>query len=118
MIAVSGESIEFLLYKRKENSAYEWEEAPAVSFQGRVANDIERKQYRIQQGVNGSSESVYIIASNLPIELRVGDQIEYLGKKSTIQNTGYYLNQSRIVNFKVMNHEYIISRCPKGIVIG
>ena len=118
MITAQGESIEFALYKRKENSPYEWEDSPALTFLGRLANDIERKQYRIQQGVNGSSESVYILCSNLPLELRVGDQIEYLGKKSTIQNTGYYLNQSRIVNFKIMNHDYIVSRSPKGIVIG
>ena len=118
MIPTHGQTIEFALYKLIDNSSYKYEETPSVRFQGKVANNIEKKQYRILQGVHGTSESVYILTSNLPEEVSDGDQIEYLGKKSTILSTGYYLDESRIVNFKIMNNKYIISKCPKGIVIG
>lgn len=118
MITVQGENIEFSLYHRKENSPYEWEEAPALIFYGRLANNLEKKQYRIQQGVNGGNESVFVLCSNLPIEVKVGDQIRYLDKKTTVANIGYYINNSRIINYKCMSSKYILSRSPKGIVLG
>lgn len=118
MIATIGETIEFKLYHRKENSPYEWEESPALIFFGRMANNLEKKQYRIQQGVNGSNESVYVLSSNLPSEVRVGDKIKYLNKETNIVNIGYYINNSRIVNYKCMSSKYILSRSPKGIVLG
>ena len=70
MIAVRGESFQLKLFKRKQNSPYEWEEAPAYIFFGRPANSKEKKNYRIQQGVMGNAEGLYLICSNLPVDIK------------------------------------------------
>lgn len=115
MITAQGESCEFLLYKRIGNSAYEWDKHPSLRFLGRMANDIEKKQYRIMQGVNGGTDSVFVLSSNLPSEVKIGDKIIFLNKEWTVMSTGYYFNQSRVVNNKVMSPEKLMERCPKGL---
>ncbi len=115
MIPTSDERFTLKLYKRIENSAYEWEEAPAVIFRGRPANQIEIRNYRIQQGVNGNTDSVFIKASNLPADLKPYDRIEFMGKFWTVMSTGYYYDSARFVNPGAFSNEYIASRCPKGI---
>ena len=117
MITAQGESIRFLVYKRKENSSYEWEDAPSLSFLGRMANDIERKEYRIQKGVNGGKESVFILSSNLPSDIIVGDRVDFMQKQWVVGSVGFYYTQSRVINYKVMDENKMMKKCPKGITL-
>ena len=115
MITAQGESIKFDVYKRKSNSSYEWENAPSLSFLGRLANDVEKREYRIQSGVNGGSDSVFVLSSNLPAEIKIKDKVYFFGKEWTVMSVGYYFNQSRVVNQKIMSPEKLMERCPKGM---
>lgn len=115
MITAQGESCEFLVYTRKDNSPYEWKDAPSLRFLGRMANDIEKKQYRIQQGVNGGTDSVFVLSSNLPAEIKISDKIVFMNKEWTVISVGYYFNQSRVLNNKVMSPAKLAEKCPKGL---
>ena len=90
---------------------------PDITFFGRPASPQERKNYRIQAGVHGSNESIYIVASNLPSEVKVDDKITFNGDEKTVESIGYFLEDSRIVNNHVMSNKYIIDRCPKGLTL-
>ena len=118
MNVVGNERYSFSLYPRVENSPYVWESVPSLTFRGRPAGQIEKKQYRIQQGVNGGTDSVFIICSNLPKEVKVGDRIVYLGKEWVVNSVGYYFDEARFINPAIMSDQYIMSKCPKGINIG
>lgn len=118
MIVVNDEQYEFELYPRVQNSAFVREDHPSVYFKGRPANDLEKKSYRIQAGVQGGTDSVYIICSNLPASVEISDQIKYLGKIWTVVSVGYYFRNSNITNPRLMSDEYLAKQCPKGIVIG
>ena len=115
MIVVNGENYRFKVFKRKPNSPYEWEKESTITFKGRPASQFEKKQYRIQQGVNGGSDSVFVISSNLPKELGVKDKVLFQGKEWTIASIGYYYDQAKFINASLFSDEYIESRCPKGI---
>ena len=117
MIPSNNESFTLKKYARKGNSAYEYESVPCLIFKGRPANQLEKKMYRIQQGVNGNAESLYIFCTNLPQDLKPGDRIEFAGKFYTVESTGYYFTNNLVVNNSVMSNEYIIKRCPKGIAL-
>ena len=73
MIPTNDEKYELELYKRLKNSDYEWEKAPLLTFKGRPASQVEVKKYRVQKGVNGNTDSVFVKATNLPKEVSVGD---------------------------------------------
>lgn len=115
MIVVRGENYKYKVYKRKENSPYEWEESPIVTFKGRPASQLEIKQYRIQKGVNGGTDSVFVICSNLPAIVDEKDKIFFLGKEWTVQSIGYYFDEAKFVNAGLFSDEYIAARCPKGL---
>lgn len=115
MIIVNNEKYIFELYKRVPNSPYEWETTPAATFKGRPASQFEIKQYRIQQGVNGGTDSVFIVCSNLPKEVDEKDKIVYLGKEWSVASVGYYFDEARFVNPGLMSDKFIASKCPKGI---
>lgn len=115
MIPTNDEKYELKLYKRLKNSDYQWESSPSVIFKGRPASQIEVKKYRVQKGVNGNTDSVFIKATNLPSDVSVGDKVEYLGKIWSVQSIGYYFEEGRFVNPSIFDEERIISRCPKGI---
>ena len=115
MIVVNDENYEFDVYKRINNTAYEWEHFPSIQFKGRPANRQEVKTYRILQGVNGNSDSCYIITSNLPETIKPKDQVFFLGKMWTVESVGYYYDSNLIVNPRILSNEAIISKCPKGI---
>lgn len=117
MIPVNNERYEFKCYKRQKNSKYEYEPQPSFIFKGRPANTLERKNYRIQKGVNGGSDSQFVYSTNLPDNVDIGDRIEYLGKVWTVQSVGYYFDASRIANPMAFSEKQIINRCPKGINI-
>lgn len=115
MLTVGNERWKLVLYSRKENSPYLWDDKPSVTFKGRPANQMEKKNYRIQQGVNGGSDSVFVVCSNLPKEVNVNDKVVFMGKQWTVMSIGYYFDQARVVNPAIMSDEYLIKRCPKGI---
>lgn len=115
MIPTNNEHYTLELIKRIKNSAYEWESAPAIIFKGRPANQIEKKNYRIQKGVNGNTDSTYVYATNLPEEVDVGDQVNFMGKTWTVQSIGYYFDSSRLINSSCLSEKQIVERCPKGL---
>lgn len=115
MIPTNDETFELGLYKRKENSAYEYEDTPYLLFKGRPASQIEKKEYRILKGVNGSTDSVFVKCTNLPTQINDGDKVQFLGKIWTVMSTGYYFDSSRIVNASCLSETQIIERCPKGL---
>lgn len=115
MITVGNERFVYKVIKRVPNSSYEYEKEVSTIFKGRPANQYEIKQYRIQQGVNGNTDSIFVISSNLPAEIKPNDRIIFLGKIWTVMSTGYYFDNSRFVNPSIFSDEYIAARCPKGI---
>lgn len=117
MIVARGENYKLSAYRRKENSPYEWEDSPFVFFKGRPASKIEQSKYRVQKGANGNTDSTYVVASNLPESLKPGDKVEFLGKEWEVESTGYFLEDSRLVNASLFSEEYIIKRCPKGVAL-
>lgn len=117
MIPTNNEKYILSVYKRKENTPYEWEDTPVITFFGRPANRMEKKLYRIQKGVNGNNDSVLIYASNLPLEVSIKDRVDFLGKQWTVESVGFYFDETRIVNASLLSEEQIIERCPKGIVL-
>lgn len=114
MLVARGETYELKVYRRKPNSPYEWEDAPYCTFKGRPASQMEKKTYRIQKGVNGNSDSTFVISSNMP-DVKPEDKIIFLGKEWTVENTGYYFDSSLIVNASILSEEQIIDKCPKGV---
>ena len=115
---VTNEKYKFKLYKRVENSPYEWNVNPIRLFKGRPASNMERKQYRIQKGVDGGTDSIFIICSNLPKEVAIGDRIVFLGKEWMVNSIGYYFDEAKFVNPGLMNDNYVANKCPKGMNIG
>ena len=102
-------------YKRIKNSPYQYEDAPSFTFYGRPANTLETKNYRVQKGVNGNTDSQFVVSSNLPEIVDIGDRIKFLGKIWTVQSIGYYFDASRIANYKAFSEEQIIAKCPRGL---
>jgi len=117
MFTTIGESYRITLIKRKQNSAYEYEDTPLTTFRGRPAGQLEKKNYRIQKGIAGNTDSQYIFSSNLPNEIDIGDKIIYLGKEWVVESIGYYFDSNLLVNADIMSDEYIAKRSPKGIAI-
>lgn len=117
MITVNDEKYILELYSRIPNSPYEYEKASKITFRGRPASKMEKNQYRIQAGVIGSSDGTYIIASNLPDELKVDDRIKFNGKIWTVSSIGYYFDSNGLVNPSIMSDKYIAARSPKGITL-
>ena len=117
MLVSRGETYKFQVKKRLEDSAYKWEDAVSFEFYGRPANQMEKKEFRIQKGVNGNTDSIFILSSNLPEELKPEDKIIFLGKEWTVKSIGYYFDSSLIVNANILSEEQIIARCPKGVNI-
>lgn len=105
------------LLPRIENSAYGYDKSKIVSFRGRPAQNIEKRQYRLLSGVNTTQSSTYVVCSNLPDNIKDGDKVRFIGRVWTVASVGFYYNDLELVNAGVMNPEYIISRCKKGIVL-
>ena len=53
----------------------------------------------------------------MPEDIKPNDKIMYLGKIWTVETTGYYLDQSRIIDFSVFDPEYIKAVSPKGMTL-
>ena len=117
MIPARGENYKMELWKLKENSAYEWEDAPSIIFFGRPAGKVEQRKYRVQKGVVGSTDSTYVVCTRLPEIVKEGDSIVFLGKKWKVESIGYFFDENLIVNPRIMSDEYIASRCPKGMTL-
>lgn len=117
MLVARGENYEMRLFKLKENSAFEWEEAPTITFYGRPAGKIERRKYRVQKGVVSGTDSTYVVCSNLPEFVKEGDRIDFLGKQWKVESIGYFFDENQIVNPRLFSDEYIAERCPKGVTL-
>lgn len=115
MIPTNNEKYVFELYSRIPNSPYEYESKPSVIFKGRPASQVEIKTYRVQKGVNGNTDSTFVVATNLPKEIKPKDKVKFLGKIWTVNSCGYYFDQANFVNAGLMSEEQIIHRCPKGL---
>lgn len=107
--------IKFL--KRKENSPYEYDDKLSKTFKCRIAENQEISTYRLQLGVNANQESIYLICTNLPENLKPKDKVLFMGQIKTIESIGYFYNNNKLVNASLFNEEYIIARCPKGITL-
>lgn len=114
-LTANNENYELKLVPVAKNSSYQYEQDNSVVFYGRPANNKEKRNYRIQAGVHGSNESVYIVSSSLPEKIKPGDRVYFLGEKKLVESVGYYFNQNMIVNSAIFDPEYIIAKCPKGI---
>lgn len=118
MIVANDETYVLEVFKRKENTPYEYEDYPYLVFKGRPANNFEKKKYRLQKGVNSNTDSVFIFSSNLNInDLNPGDRITYLGKVWEVQSVGFYFDSSYVVNGAIFDENYLASRCPKGVAL-
>jgi len=112
----SNETYVFTLYKRIPNT-YDYETAPKLTFKGRPTNNYENKLYRIKKGVNANEKSVFIMATNLPENVEELDKVVFMGKEMVVESTGYFLNDSGIVDASFMSSEYLESRSPKGLTL-
>ena len=117
MIVARGETYELARFARVENSPYQFSDYPDVIFFGRPANSMEKKTYRIQQGVNGNTDSIMVYASNLPAEIKPNDRIRFMGKLWSVASIGYYFDSNKVVNARIFSDEYIFARSPKGLVL-
>lgn len=117
MNVVNGETSLCKITRRKANSPYDKEEANIGVFFCREANTMERKSYRVQQGVNATSKSTFLISSNMPTDIKDGDYVDYLGKQWIVESVGYYINDTNIMNRGIMDNDYLINISPKGITL-
>ena len=115
MIPAVGETYTAKVYKRVKDSDYQWEDTPYCTFKCRPASQMEKKKYRIQKGVNGNTDSIFLYATNLPDDISIKDKVKFMGKEWTLESTGYYFDASHIVNASILTEEQIIARCPKGV---
>lgn len=116
-LVTRGENYTLSVFKLKPNSSYEYEDMPSFCFKGRPARTMERNFYTIQSGVTNGVDEVFIFASNVPKELKVGDKVLYLAKYWTISSIGVYLEESRLVNADIMNPQKLMERAPKGFTL-
>ena len=112
-----GETDRIEVFRHKENDEYNYEDKPYCIFYAKAASPQQKRDYRIQKGVVGNNDSIYLIATRLPAEINPTDRIVYLGKIWTVTSVGYYVNKSGVVNRRIFNPEYIIKRSPKGITL-
>ena len=113
----SGETWLLTLYKRKKNSQYEYEDTPLLTFYGRPTKAYEQTLYTVQTGVTNGADDTYVFSSNLPVEVSVGDRVLFLGKMWSVGSTGVYLEEGRYVNASVLDPDFILKNCPKGITL-
>lgn len=116
MLVVNNENYDCKVYERLENEV-EFSETPTATFRCRPANQEEKKSYRLMKGVETTQDSLYLIASNLPKDIKVGSMIKFNGDEKIIESVGYYYDMNRIVNASVMSEEAIRNKCPKGMTI-
>lgn len=113
-----GETFIVKVYSRKENSPYEYEKHPCLVFHARPASSLEKRNYRLQKGVNAGAESTYLFASRCNTALlKEGDKIEFMGEFKTIESIGFYIQDARFINASIFKNDYIARRSPKGITI-
>ena len=107
---------EVLIHTPVEDNSYNFEEI-SNTFKGRSASSLEKKQYNIQKGVKNADVSIYVYSTNMPEDIKPNDKVMFLGKIWTVETTGYYLDQSRIIDFSVFDPEYIKAVSPKGMTL-
>lgn len=112
-----GEIYTLSLYKRKKNSAYEYEEKPVCVFKGRPARNVEKGSYAVQNGVMNGMDDTFIFATTLPTDVSVGDRVLYLGKFWQVSSVGVYLEELRLVNASIMDDRKLMEKAPKGLTL-
>lgn len=112
-----GEIYTLTLYKRKKNSAYEYEDVPKCTFHGRPAKNVEKNSYALQNGVMNGIDDTFIFATKLPTDVSVGDRVYYLGKFWSVSSVGVYLEELRMVNASIMDDKKLMERAPKGLTL-
>ena len=117
MITARGETYRLKRYPRIPDSPYEYADAPDIEFSGRPASKSEDKDYRVQQGVNANNGGIYVVATNLPSEIKPHDRIYFMGKMWSVVSVGYFYEENLIVNASAFSEEYIVARCPKGLAL-
>lgn len=106
------------LFKRKrDNSAYEYDEVSVLSFKGRPASRLEKKTYRVLKGVNTAQNGVTIYCSNLPNEVEPEDIVEYLGRRLLVKDIGYFEDNANFTNAGIFDEKVLLSKFPKGITL-
>jgi len=106
-----------LFKRRRENSAYEYDEVSILSFKGRPASKLEKKTYRVLKGVNTAQNGVTIYCSNLPNEVEPEDLVEYLGRKLLVKDIGYFEDDANFTNAGIFDEKTLLSKFPKGITL-
>lgn len=117
MLTNINERYECKLFKRLENSPYEYEQEPSITFRCRPATRQEKNEYRLQAGVHTTTDSVYLVSSNLPENIKDGDKVLFKGQLWIVASVGYYFDENILVNASLMSDKYIEERCPKGITL-
>jgi len=117
MIPSVGETFVLALYKRLENSAYEYESKPSLRFHGRMANNLEKRSYNLLSGVNSTEDSIMIYSSRLPSQVKDGDKVLFMGKMWTVESVGYYFLYNTLINASALPVEQIEKNAPKGLVL-
>ncbi len=112
-----GEAYTLTLYKRKKNSAYEYEDKPLCTFKGRPAKSMEKNSYSIQSGVIGGADDIFVFATQLPADVVAGDRVLYLGKYWSVSSVGVYLEELRMVNASIMDDKKLMEMAPKGLTL-
>ena len=115
---VFGETVTIKHIKRIQNSAYEYESVDNGMFKAKIVGTKEKRTYRVQSGVNGGVDSLYLKVSNFNDDIKVGDYIEVLGETKLVNSVGYFYEESNLVNTSLFSNKYIINKCPKGINVG
>jgi len=117
MMVSRGETFLLELFKRKKNSDYEYEDAPCAWFKGRPAQALEKNSYAIQRGITNGNDEMYVFATNIPVEVSVGDRIRFLGKMWSVSSVGVYIEEARYVNAEIMDAGKLLASCPKGLTL-
>lgn len=112
-----GEIYTLTLFKRKKNSAYEYEDTAKCVFKGRPAKNVEKTSYALQNGVLNGIDDTFVFATQLPAEVSVGDRVYYLGKFWSVSSVGVYLEEMRMVNASIMDDRKLMERAPKGLTL-
>lgn len=111
----TNETYELVLGKVKDN---EWiYDETAIRFKGKPASSSEQKRYVVTKGFVNNRNSVFIIATNLPEEIKVDDKVMFLGTEKIVTSVGYYFDKNQLVDAGIFDPDYIKAISPKGITL-
>lgn len=115
MLVSRGEHLKATLYKRKENSN-EYNSVPTLTFNCRVANQIEKNTFQPTSGLITQTKGLYLYATRLPADVKPDDRIYFMGQYYLVETTGEYVSNARILSNDI-NYAQIKNSSPKGLKI-